>query len=230
MRLQQYQNQNDYRSLNGFIGKNMFNKDFVMSLSHYIASKYFPKDGDLLFYDKEEAYSLAKRVCINALQRGISVNTLKEFAEKATTAEAFNMQVSRYFGLAVEENTRKRAYINLYRKEKEVLLKVFGLTEKDVEDLAWGVLSFSKTEQLYSQIEAYARLLDRRLSIYQNSRDIAVKFLSIRWGLDEGFPKPIKQVSCEMGLSDTTNHKIRKLMDEILEGLIEAARKRRKTL
>ncbi|MEM3422483.1 MAG: hypothetical protein QXF35_02045 [Candidatus Bilamarchaeaceae archaeon] len=211
---------------NGFIGKKMFNKDFVMSLSHLIATKYFPKKDDfLLFYDGEEAVYLAKRICICALQRGINVNNLEQLAKKANSVQSFNRSISKHFGQVVEGSKRPRPYINIYENEKKVLSEVFGLNDKEINDLIWGRLSSIRLDYVYSKIEEYAALFNKKLDNEKSTTDTIIKFLSLRWGLDDGFPKPIREISVKMGISDLTNEKIKKLMNEIFDGLLEQKRK-----
>lgn len=201
-----------------FLGKKMFNKDYVLSHSQRIATTYFPKDNDFLFFkDIEEARSLAKRLCINALERGISITKLEQFAQRAHSAKSFNLRINKHFGAVLEEPRRSCAYINIYEKERAVLKEVFGFSDAEIKRLAWGEFSSEQIDQLYNKIENYT------LGVDQKTREIIIKFLAIRWGLDDGFPKPIRLVGILMGISDPNNEKIKKAMEIVCEIMLEKA-------
>lgn len=203
------------------IARTMFNKNLASSLAYSLANKYFPKRDDLIVKDAESARFDAKRVIINALQAGVDLIELEEFAKKANSVSHFNNLINNYRGIENKERVNNKPYIEITKKEEKVLKKVFHFTEEKIKNLTFGELSQDELDSLYEKLDTIASRIKIEELKDKNPRNFIMQVLTLRWGLDDGIPKNRRSMASQLGLTDNNHKKINSALSLVCDCILD---------
>jgi len=203
------------------VARAMFNKNFAVTLAHSLANRYFPKKDDLIVKDTESTRFDAKRIIINALQAGVDPIALEELAKKANSVSHFNSMINNHRGIENNERKSNKPYIEITKKEVEVLKKVFHFSDEKIERLTFGELSQEELDLLYDKLDIIASRIKIEELKEKNSRDFIIQVVTLRWGLDDGIPKNRRIMASELGLTDNNHKKINDALSLVFGSILD---------
>jgi len=192
-------------------------------VAHIIIENFFSKkDSDSIF--------TAKRACVNALKRNMSVEKIIELVKKAKNPEHLNYLIEK----EITGEVKKRTNVYLTKKEIAILREVFFLKNDEIKMLRKGELPQERRDELYDEVEDVMKKIDftsclkGMIDPQKNAQKFAFNVLLLRWGLDGAVPRDLKELASRYSnecygdkLHMFNESKIKTIIEKILDRIFE---------